>query len=70
MLWLTMSPVFFVREGTEEADLREGKVGSWFGTEDTVLPGQGCPQLYRPRGGTKEAARAMKAGGESQVGRP
>lgn len=70
VLWLMMNLVFFVREGTEEADLREGKVGGWFGMEEKVFPGQGCPQLYRPRGGTEVVARAMRAGGESQLGRP
>ena len=39
LLWLKMSHIFFVWEGTEEADLWEGKVACSLGTEETVLPG-------------------------------
>lgn len=39
MLWLKTRHVFFVREGTKEADVQEGEAGGWSGMEETVLSG-------------------------------
>lgn len=64
VLWLKTRHVFFVREGTKEADLQEGEVGGRSGMEETVLPGWGGPQMARPQGGAEEESRPVLAGGE------